>query len=129
MKLIQSELERQAGQPPEETHGVSGLLSYWRSLDPNAEIKAWMTGVLESGRWSMPDALGLFVPIGTMSAGGPPVAALGDPNIELLDDVLGIEETLALLGSAPDASGTDWHDTDVSYPNRIRHASSALADG
>lgn len=123
--LVAAELDRQAALPPNETDGVQELLSMRRALDPSADVKGWLTDVVDAGRWPIPDVLGLFVGVGTASSGGPSYPCLSDPSVGFLDEVLGVQFVLDRIAGLP-AGDPPNGETDVSFENRVRVMRAAL---
>ncbi|MGQ0680002.1 MAG: KAP family P-loop NTPase fold protein [Actinomycetota bacterium] len=128
LRLIKEELDRQSAVPPQDTSNVNSLLTAWGALEPEADRRTWMRSRVESGAWPLPDLLGVFVPIGTSSAGGPSWPSLGDADLACLEQVLGSEYAAAQLGDSPEpGEEPDSADTDVSWEARLARAKRAVA--
>jgi hypothetical protein len=129
LRLIQEELDHQAASSPEDTSGVPSLLAGWAALDPDADCRAWMRSIIESGRWPFPDVLGLFVPTRTSSTGdGPSRPALGDTELGFLDQIVGLQYVVERLGTVPEPSAEPpFGNSDVSWEARVRRAERAVA--
>lgn len=129
VRLIQEELDQQAALPPEDTSGVRSLLDYWGMLDPDADRQTWTRSIIESGTWPLPDVLAIFVPVGTSTAGyGRTWRSLGDTQLKLLDDVIGLRYVAERLEcpSGP-FDETSVEDSDVSWGARVQRAALAVA--
>jgi len=129
LRLIQQELNRQASMRPEEATGVLSLLLDWAKLDPSADRQSWMLSAIDSGAWPLPDVLGLFVPTGTVTGGdGPSRPSLGDTEVGLLDQVVGIPQVIARIGELRQpAEDPFFGDPDTSWDARVRQAERAVA--
>lgn len=129
LRLVREELERQATMRPDDTTGVLSLLANWRTLDPAADPRTWMLSVIDRGSWPLPDALGMFVPIGTSTTGdGPSRPSLGDTQLAFLDEVVGLTDVVARMGTLPEPVDDPFFgDSDVSFEARVKEAVRAVA--
>jgi len=121
LRLVREELERHAT--------MLSLLADWRTLDPAADPRTWMLSVIDSGSWPLPDALGMFVPIGTSTTGdGPSRPSLGDTQLAFLDEVVGLTDVVARMGTLPKPVDDPlFGDSDVSFDARVKEAVGTVA--
>ena len=132
-RLLVDELDLQATLAPQDTDGVPGLLDAWGKLDPASPRKEWLLKRLgANGVWEPADFAALLVPINNVTSSAPPYEyqELGNFHFGLLDELIGIESFIALIGDPAtdpvyvvDAAASD----DTSFDARRARALQALA--
>ena len=100
-QLVTDELARQATLHPRDVEDVFNLLSAWGTLEPTAPRTEWLLRQLgEGGAWAPADFAALLVPVPTVtsSARPDPHQQLGNFNFEPLNELLGVETLVELIG-------------------------------
>jgi hypothetical protein len=102
-ELVAERLTRAASdQLADVPDDVFDLIWEWRRLDP-AGVRVWLRGQVDSGRWSLLEVLGRFVPVGVRIGGGPPRRVLGDLSLGVVDEFFGLDHVLGRLAEQIEA--------------------------
>ncbi|PRZ08826.1 KAP-like P-loop domain-containing protein [Isoptericola sp. CG 20/1183] len=117
-------------QPPENPLDEGALTSFWtwRALDTK-EADAWFRQQVDSGRWSLVDALGALTTTAVSIGAGTPETSISEFDIQAADEIFGLEAIYSDASADIDAAtppGGGTFRVPATRDNRIRHSLLAL---
>jgi hypothetical protein len=116
--------------PPEDPLAEGALTSFWawRALDAT-EADAWFRRQVESGRWSLVDALGALTTTAVSIGAGTPETSISEFDIQAAGDIFGLDAIYSDASADIDAAtppGAEAFRVPATRDNRIRNSLLAL---